>query len=64
MSQIPMVHRTDSTPPRFHMLDAGETEITSPRRSTMELTGIVWMSWIVLKLNQFKGIKGYCSKHG
>ena len=44
MSWIPMVRRTVSTPSRFCMVDAGETEITSPRRSTMELTGIVSMS--------------------
>ena len=30
----------------------------------MGLTCIVWMSQIVLKLNKYKGIKGYSFKHG
>lgn len=29
----------------------------------MELTGLVWKSWIDLKWKQCKGIKGYSSKH-
>ena len=44
MSQSRTVHCIVSTPSRLCMLDAGETKITSPRMSTIELEGIVWMS--------------------
>ena len=64
MSPSPIVWRIVSEPSLFCIVDAGETKITSPRRSTMELTSVVWMSWIYLKWKHCKGIKGYSSKHG
>ena len=38
MSRIPIVRLTVSTPSHFRIVDDGETEITRPTRSTMELT--------------------------
>jgi len=38
MSRSPIVHLTVSTPSHFRIVDDGETEITRPTRSTMELT--------------------------
>ena len=38
--------------------------MTNPIRSTMELRGLVWMSWIDLKWNHIKGINGYSSNDG
>ena len=58
-----MVRLTVSTPFHFRIVDVGRTKMTSPTSLTMEFTGIVWISLIVLKLKQYKGIKGYSSKH-
>ena len=44
MSWSPIVRLTVSTPSHFHIVDVGETEMTRPTRSTMELTGIVCIS--------------------
>ena len=48
----------------FRIMDVGETEMTIPTSSTMEFMCVVWISLIVLKRKQCKGIKGYSSKHG
>ena len=64
MSLIPIVRRIVSKTSLFRIVDASETKITSPRGPTMELTGVVRMSWIYLKWKQCKVIKGYSSKHG
>ena len=64
MSRSPMVCLTVSIPSCFRIVDVGETKLTSPTRLTMEFTGIVWISLIVLKLKQHTGIKEYSSKHG
>ena len=53
-----------SEPSFFRSVDAGETELTRPIRSTMEFGGKVWRSLIVLKWNECKGMEGNAPRKG
>ena len=64
MSLSPIVRWIVCDPSLFCIVDVGETKMTNPIRSAMELRGLVWMSWIDLKWNQIKGINGYSSNDG
>ena len=51
-------------PSFFQIVDAGETELTRPIRSTMEFEGKLWRSLIVLKWKECKGMEGNASRQG
>ena len=48
----------------FRIVDAGETELTRPTRSTMEFEGKLWRSLIVLKWKECKGMEGNSLSQG
>jgi len=64
MSFNAIVLRGVSNPSRRRTVDVGEVVLTRPMTSTMELTGVEFISLIVLKWKEWNGIEQSSSKEG